>query len=186
MLTEFQRHKLTHFFRLLDLDKNDILELDDFSDIAVDLSQELGYAFEGPEHKFLVDRCVGFYYMLLDEIPHKGNQVIILEEWLSFFDANVVNNTDQDFFDTFTEFMIGFFFDVFDENNDGYISDGEYADLFLVYNIDIKYSGKSFVNLDANKDGRLSRNELIFAFETYVSSDDPNEKGNWIFGDWRS
>lgn len=185
MLSDFQRRKLTHFFRLLDLDKNDVLELEDFSDIAEDLSLELGYVFEGPEHKFLVDRCVGFFYNLLGEIPHMGHQVINLEEWLDFFDKNVVNNTDQDFFDNFTEFMIGFFFDVFDENKDGYISDEEYADLFLVYSIDIKYSGKSFVNLDTNKDGRLSRNELIFAFETYIASDDQQEKGNWIFGDWR-
>ena len=122
MISDIQRHKLTHFFRLLDLDKNDILELEDFSEIAETLSQELGHAYEGPEHKFLVDRCVGFYYTLLSEIPHAGHQVIVLEEWLKFFDENVINNRDQDFFDNFTEFMIGFFFDVFDENKDGYIN----------------------------------------------------------------
>ena len=186
MLSDFQRQKLTHFFRLLDLDKNDVLELEDFSDIAVDLCTELGYEFEGKEHKFLVNKCVSFFYSLLEEITHRGNQTIQLDEWLKFFEESVIDNTDQEFFDTFTEFMMGFFFDVFDENKDGYISDEEYADLFLVYHIDIKYSAKSFVNLDSNKDGRLSRTELIFAFETYLASDDASMKGNWIFGDWRT
>ncbi len=184
MLSDFQRTKLTHFFRLLDQDGNNFLQLEDFSDIAERLRMEFEYAYDGPENKFLVSRCVNFFHKLLSNVTHEGKQTIDLEEWLAYAQKELVDNQDLNELEEFTEFMVGFFFDLFDENKDGYISAEEYADLFMIYHIDIKYSAKSFVNLDINKDGRLSRTELLFAFETFVTSDDPTMKGNWIFGDW--
>jgi len=74
--------------------------------------------------------------------------------------------------------------DLFDDNHDGYISTDEYVDMFVVYGIDIKYSAKSFIKLDINRDDRLSRNELLHAFETFLLSNEPNQPGNWIFGNW--
>ncbi len=185
MLSDLQRKKLTHFFRLLDLDNNDILQLDDFSDIAERLSQEFGYDHASDEHKFLVDRCVNFFHRLLTNIEHEGYQVISLEEWLNYMDTTFVHNPEHEALDEFTDFIIGFLFDLFDENNDGYLSAEEYADMFLLYNIDIKHSGKAFTSIDINKDERLARNELVYAFETFMTSDDPDARGNWIFGDWR-
>ncbi len=184
MLSNFQTRKLTHFFKLLDQNDDGCLQLEDFSDIAERLRMEFAYAYNSKEDKFNVDRCVNFFHKLLTNISHHDKQKISLEEWLSFLDKSLVSNPDMEALEEFTEFMVGFFFDLFDENKDGYISAEEYADLFLIYHIDIKYSAKSFINLDINKDGRLSRNELIFAFETFIVSDDPKQKGNWIFGDW--
>lgn len=186
MLSDFQRKKLTHFFQLLDLDKNDILQLEDFSDIAERLCIEFSYDQGSKEQKFLVDRCVNFFHKLLGDIKHEGYQVISLEEWLKYMAVEFIENRNTDALDEFSEFMIGFLFDMFDENNDGYISAEEYADLFVVYGIDIKYSAKAFINIDINKDDRLARNELLFAFETFLTSDDATMKGNWLFGDWQS
>ncbi len=186
MLTEFQKKKLTHFFRLLDQDGNGCLQLEDFSDIAERLRMEFGFSYESKENKFLVDRCVNFFHKFLTNIKHSEGQTISLQEWLEYADKRLVAPGEENEvnLDEFVEFMVGFFFDLFDENHDGYISTDEYADLFLIYKIDIKYSAKSFINLDINKDGRLSRTELLYAFETFVTSDDPKLKGNWIFGQW--
>ena len=186
MLSEFVKTKLTHFFRLLDQDRNDQLELDDFSDIAERIRFELAYAYDSQENKFIVDRCVKFFYKLLKDVSHQGKQTIGLDEWLVFADNHLVNGRNEEKLEEFSDFMIGFFFDLFDENKDGYISAEEYADLFLIYHIDIKYSAKSFINLDINRDGRLSRNELIYAFETFITADDPKVRGNWIFGNWQA
>ncbi len=184
MLTDFQRKKLTYLFELLDDNKNGYLQLDDFSDIAEDLCVNLGYAYESSDHRFIVEKSVGFFYKLLKDIPHEANQIISLESWLDFFDQKIIKPKNEELLDEYIELFIGFLFDLFDENHDGYISVDEYADLFMTYRIDIKYSAKSFVNLDINGDGKLSKNELIHAAEIFLTSDDSEQKGNWIFGSW--
>ncbi len=186
MLSDFQRKKLTYFFHLLDDNKNGYLQLEDFSEIAEELCINLEYEFESSDHKFIVDKSVGLFYKLLKDIPHEEKQIISLEAWLDFFDKKLISNRNEELLDEYIELFIGFLFDLFDENHDGYISVDEYADLFVTYGIDIKYSAKSFVNLDINQDGKLSKNELIHAAETFMTSDDPSQKGNWIFGNWDS
>lgn len=183
MLSDFQKQKLTYFFRLLDLNKNGYLRLDDFSEISEKAREKLGYDTGSKEHKFLADRSVRFFHRLLGDIPHADNQAIQLEEWLMFF-GQLISSEDEEQLDEYTELIIGFLFDLFDDNHDGFISVEEYADIFFMYGIDIKYSAKAFINLDVNQDDRLSRYELMHAVETFLTSDNQADRGNWIFGNW--
>lgn len=184
MLSEFQTRKLTYFFGLLDLNKNGFLQLSDFTEISERIRQKLDYNDASSEHKFLVDTSVRFFHRLLADIPHADNQVIKLQEWLEFFDAEIISSREEDVLDEYVEMIIGFLFDLFDDNHDGYISVEEYADIFLIYGIDIKYSAKAFIKLDLNQDDKLSRYELLHAVETFLTSDEREEKGNWVFGNW--
>ncbi|MEQ8582688.1 MAG: EF-hand domain-containing protein [Marinoscillum sp.] len=184
MVSEFQEKKLIHFFGLLDSHKNGFLHADDFSEIAERIRIGLGYEANGPKHVWLAEKSAKFFHALLLEIPHKDNQKIARNEWVTFVSEQVIAQGNEDVLEEFQEFIIGFLFDLFDDNHDGYISTDEYVDMFVVYGIDIKYSAKSFIKLDINRDDRLSRNELLHAFETFLLSNDPNQPGNWIFGNW--
>lgn len=184
MVTAFQRKKLEHFFNLLDSHKNGFLQVEDFSEIAERIRLGLGYDPGTPKHKFLAEKSTKFFHTLLAEAPHQGSHEINLEEWINYLDTKIINGNDVEKLEEFGEFIIGFIFDMFDDNHDGYISTDEYVDMFVVYNIDIKYSAKSFLKLDINKDDRLSRKELIYAVEVFLTSDDPSQPGNWVFGKW--
>ncbi|MEQ8474433.1 MAG: EF-hand domain-containing protein [Marinoscillum sp.] len=184
MITDVQKKKLTHFFGLLDSHKNGFLHVDDFSEIAERIRLGLGYEAGGEKHVFLAKKSAKFFHTLLNDISHENKQVITQKEWLDYIDTNIINNESDEVKEEFEEFIIGFLFDLFDDNHDGYISTDEYVDMFVVYGIDIKYSAKAFLKLDLNKDDRLSRNELLHAFEVFLLSDDPNQAGNWIFGNW--
>lgn len=184
MISEFQRKKLIHFFNLLDSHKNGFLHVDDFSEISERIRMGLGYEEGGEKHKFLADKSTHFFHRLLNATPHGNGQVIMRDEWVEHIYNEIIMNENEEVLEEFEEFVIGFLFDMFDDNHDGYISTDEYVDMFVVYGIDIKYSAKSFLNLDINKDDRLSRNELIHAFETFLLSDDPKQPGNWILGKW--
>lgn len=184
MVSAFQKQKLEHFFGLLDSHKNDHLHADDFSEIAERIRIGLGYEANGPKHVFLAEKSAKFFHTLLLEIPHKGNQIIAKDEWVHFVSDQIISGGNEEVLEEFQEFIIGFLFDLFDDNHDGYISTDEYVDMFVVYGIDIKYSAKAFLKLDINKDDRLSRKELLYAFETFLLSDDPSKAGNWIFGNW--
>ncbi|REE02109.1 EF-hand domain-containing protein [Marinoscillum furvescens] len=184
MITEVQRKKLAHFFELLDSHKNGFLHVDDFSEIAERIRMGIGYEAGGEKHKFLAEKSTRFFHAFLNAIPHNGNQVITKEEWVNFVEEEIISKGNEEVLEEFKEFIIGFLFDLFDENHDGYISTDEFVDMFVVYGIDIKYSAKSFLKLDLNKDDKLSRNELLHAFEVFLLSDDPSQPGNWIFGNW--
>lgn len=184
MLTEFQEKKLKYFFDILDGNRNGFLQIDDFQEMAESLAVNLGHDFESEDYLYIVEKCVGFFHRLLRDISNSKNQTITPEGWISFFDEKIIAPFDEELLDDYVDLIIGFLFDLFDKNNDGYISIEEYSDLFMTYGIDIKYSAKSFVNLDVNGDQRLSKNELNHAAETFLTSDDPLQKGNWIFGNW--
>ncbi|MFT4737416.1 MAG: Ca2+-binding EF-hand superfamily protein [Paraglaciecola sp.] len=184
MLSDFQRNKLAYFFSLYDLNNNDFLQLDDFTDIADRLCEKLQYQSASKHHEFLVRKTVALFHRLLTDIPHKDEQRIYLDQWLKFFEEKVLKSGKEDFLDDYVELIIGYIFDLFDENNDGYISLDEYKQVFDIYGIDVTYVDKAFDNLDLNRDMRLSRYELIRSVETFLLSDDPLDKGNWIFGNW--
>jgi Ca2+-binding EF-hand superfamily protein len=184
MLSEFQKTKLTYFFGLYDLNKNGYLHLEDFTGIAEKLCEKMEYKSGSRHHEFLVRKTVALFYRLLNDIPHPEQQVIHLEEWLDFFEKAILKAGKEENLEEYIEIIIGYLFDLFDENNDGYISVEEYKKVFEIYGIDIEYVDKAFDNLDLNKDYRLSRYELFHAVETFLISDDPLEKGNWIFGNW--
>jgi Ca2+-binding EF-hand superfamily protein len=184
MLSDFQKTKLTYFFGLYDLNKNGYLHLEDFTGIAEKLCEKMEYKTGSKHHEFLVRKTVALFYRLLSDIPHPDQQIIHLEEWLEFFEKAILKAGMEENLEEYIEIIIGYLFDLFDENNDGYISVEEYKKVFEIYGIDIEYVDKAFDNLDLNKDYRLSRYELFHAVETFLISDDPLEKGNWIFGNW--
>jgi Ca2+-binding EF-hand superfamily protein len=184
MLTNFQSKKLTYFFGLYDLNKNDYLQLEDFTDIAEKLCEKLEYQPDSKHYKKLVEKTVGLFYKLMKDIPHGDNQFILLDDWLRFFDTQVIGPKNEEMLEEYAELIIGYLFDLFDDNNDGYISLEEYKGVFEIYGIDQHYLEKSFLNLDLNNDRKLSRYELIRSVETFLTSDDALMKGNWIFGNW--
>jgi len=61
------------------------------------------------------------------------------------------------------EQMVAELFDVFDVNNDGVISRGEFVSLAksLLYENDFQMSGDIFKQFDANHDNVISKDELI-------------------------
>lgn len=184
MLSEFQKKKLTYFFGLYDLNKNGYLQLEDFTDIAEKLCEKLEYQPDSKHYKRLVDKTVGLFYKLLKDIPHGDEQIIYQQDWVLFFEKKIIDTENEEMLEEYAELIIGYLFDLFDDNNDGFISLSEYKGVFEIYGIDQSYLEKSFLNLDLNNDQKLSRYELIRSVETFLTSDDPLMKGNWIFGNW--
>ena len=183
MLTEFQKEKLTHYFKLLDYDHNGVIEKADFTAIAENLCILWGFK-EGTEqfnkYTHLFGQCwTDFKNLIQHSNPHSAT----MEEWFTFADIYLVNG-EEDFFNRYILKVLSELFDCFDANGDGFISLEEYIDLFMAYHIEVRYSAKSFIRLDLNNDDLLSKVELLTAVEQFFKSDDQESPGNWLFGFW--
>lgn len=182
MISDVQEKKLSHYYQILDFNGDGILERTDFIEIGKNLCTLWSFAEDTEPYNRIINKCATAW----EDFKHftgEYAETATLEEWLIFADLNIVNGDDE----SYEKHINGFvkdILDLFDENQDDYLSLDEYIDLFMAYRIDIKYSAKAFTKLDLNDDGLLSKQELITAFSEFFRSSDPNSRGNWIFGFW--
>ncbi|WP_462249905.1 EF-hand domain-containing protein [Ekhidna sp.] len=186
MSADFQRKKLGYFFRILDLNSNSCLQMDDFTEMVEKVRIRQDYEPNSKEHKRITGKAVKLFNSLVKDIkPFTFNQVTE-NEWVDFFLKEVILSGDEDTLDDYKELIFNFMFDFFDQNRDGFISKKEYEDFYDIFGIDRAYCDKAFSLLDKTQSYRLSRYDLMSAVEEFFASSDPTVHGNWIFGNWDS
>ncbi len=184
MLKPAQEKKLTHYFNILDHNKNGELQEDDFVGIGEDICINLNVSPNSEEYSSIVNRSRGLYFRLLKDIGKKAGESIILNDWLTWFDREIITAKNVELLKTYILMTVKYVFDLYDQNDDGLLTIEEYADMFTIYGIDIKFSAKSFTRLDRNHDEVISKDELLNAVKEFFVSSDPEAGGNWIFGNW--
>jgi hypothetical protein len=185
MLSEFQKRKLIHYFNILDYNDNGVIESDDFEAVGDNLCILWGFREHSMEYKGCMQSFRKSWEDFKKLVPQGDSEKGTLDEWLYFCDKYLVNGPDN-FFEKYIGKLSREIFDLFDNNEDGYISLDEYIDLFMAYHIEIRYSAKSFTKLDKNHDDRISKEELIRAIYQFFRSDDEKSPGNWLFGFWEA
>lgn len=183
MLTELQERKLIHYFDILDHNGNGSIEEDDFSGVGENLCVLWDILPGTKEYKKIISSVTQQWTGLLASIGNNNLESATKDEWLDFADRYIVNGEKKDY-DVYVKNVVEGIFGMFDQNGDNVISFKEYIDLFMAFRIEIRHSAKSFVNMDVNNDGFISKQELELAVEEFYRSDDPDAKGNWLFGDW--
>lgn len=182
MISDYQKRKLTHLFELLDVNKNGYLQLGDFMSIADTLRKKLKLSEHSSHYQALCDSCKKLYDKFREEICLPTKKTISLEEWISYFTVVLDSDRSEEIVETYKVLIYSFLFDVFDDNNDGYISREEYGEMYEIYNISDSGIAEAFESIDVYVDDRLSKYELINAIEVFLTSADPADRGNLIFG----
>lgn len=183
MLTPLQGKKLTHYFNVLDFDRNGILEKQDFTNIGINLAMNLGMHEGDDDFKDLVQKSEQIWLSFRSFIKGEIDDTATLGEWLRFADKNIVNGSPE-LYEKHVNIVASEIIRLFDTDDDGYLSLEEYIELFVAYRIDVKYSAKSFVKLDTNYNEEISYDELLEAIRQFYRSDDEKAPGNWLFGFW--
>lgn len=182
-MTEFQKIKIEYLFSVLDSNGNQILQPDDFTGVAENLSDILGYEKDSKLRLELKLRSYRLFVQILADIG-KEEINITLDEWRKFF--SFIGSVRPQFIKRYVTRVVNYFFSLFDENGDSLINRQEYGNMFKAYGIDQEYLEVAFNKLDENSDDYINKDELINGFYDFFLSSDPESPGNWIFGNWEA
>lgn len=74
-------------------------------------------------------------------------------------------------------------FTICDRDGDGFLEQSEFAKFHQAFGCTSANSQIAFQKLDSDGDGQLTVEELLTAWQEYYTSNDPDARGNWLYGD---
>ncbi|MFY0688755.1 MAG: EF-hand domain-containing protein [Cyclobacteriaceae bacterium] len=184
MLSILQTQKLTHFFNILDQDKNGMLQIQDFEQVGQNVCSSLCLKVDTSAYDEIINKCRSMFHNLITSVAHNNHDFISPNAWLTYFDLEVITSQNRQTLNDFINLTIDNLFEIYDQNGDGEICLDEYIDMFTVYGITASQTAKSFPKLDTDGNETISKEELQQAMKDFFVSDDPLAKGNWVFGMW--
>jgi Ca2+-binding EF-hand superfamily protein len=179
MLTDLQRRKLTHYFRVYDVDDDGRIGPLDFARITENVRILNGYKDGSTAHQDLRTAFQERWEALrsVADLDHDGT--VDLDEWLQYWDGVV---SEDDRYHAQVAVVADRLFENFDIDEDGVIGVDEFCDFFAVYGMRAAVARQVFVDLDSDGDGRISRDEFLEMASQFYRSDEPEAPGNRLFG----
>jgi juvenile hormone diol kinase len=179
MLTDLQRQKLAHYFRVYDVDDDGTISLRDFERVVENVRALHGVDESSPVHGGLRDGYLLRWSALAASADEDKDGNVDLDEWLSYwedvldddvrYEVEIVSVTQR-------------LFEVFDTDEDGVLGADEFCNFYGVYGLKSTLARQVFMDLDADGDGQVTRMELMVMAHQFYRSDDPDAPGNRLFG----
>lgn len=179
MLTVFQQQKLPRLFAVHDLNGDGVINRVDFEEYTRRIAGLRGWGPESMEYNELLARFFMFWHGLEDIATGKGVQDVTITEWFEYWDR-ILNTPGV--FDAVITPIGRMIFTMLDEDGDGSITADEYAAIYRSGGLDPAEAIAAFSQLDLDRDGQLSIDEIMVHADEFFRSDDPNAPGNALFG----
>ena len=183
MLTELQRKKQTHYFNLVDSDKDGRITASDWAEIGRNLASMRNLKRGTPGHDGVMATMGTIWANLSKYSTDPDGTYVSLADWLLFEEEKVIICDDESYEDYVNTIARGVFV-LLDSDGDGYIGKGEYIDLAMSFWVPPKHAVPSFEILDKDGDGQISLDEFLGLILEFHRSDDATTPGNWFFGPW--
>jgi Ca2+-binding EF-hand superfamily protein len=181
-MTELQKAKQVHYFNVLDYNGDGVLEKQDFVNIADRLADMRDYEEGSSRHTAVRQEILRMWTNARALSGKEGQAQITLDDWLAHeqkvLDSNVLIHS-------YVQGIARAIFDILDEDNDGVISKKEYLKFFRSFRGDDEDAEMAFQKLDEADNGYLTRKSFLEAVTEFHLSDDPEARGNWLFGPYQ-
>lgn len=164
-------------------DQNDdgVLENSDALALAARIIACIGEPMNSPKSHALFDAFENFWQHVSKELgTNKDGQITPLEWRVGLERAFAADPKD---FDNGFKPLAQALWNILDRDNDGNVEADEFASFHKAFGTSPANSRISFEHLDTDKDGKLSVEELLTAWQEYYTSEDPDAPGNWLYGD---
>ncbi len=186
LLSDLQRRKILHKFELLDIDRNGLIEFQDFAHVIDGLGHERGWEPDDPRMQKLVATNLALWEAIERYCDTNRDGAITPEEWLDYHAEALTKAQEFDQlipgFETTIAAFTAFIHDLLDCDGDGLVSEEDYLQLSRAHGIDDVEACKTFDAIDKDRDGTLTLEEVSELVHQFYLSDDPEAPGNEFFG----
>lgn len=179
MLSKLQTRKLTRYFRVYDVDDDGAIGPSDFERVVENVRVLHGLDDASAGHQALRQSYVLRWQALAAHADVDQDGAVDLGEWLGYWKDVLANPTR---YEEEVAAMSATLFDIFDTDEDGVIGADEFCNFYSAYGLSAALARQVFMDLDANGDGQVSRDELLAMGREFYRSDDPEAPGNRLFG----
>jgi Ca2+-binding EF-hand superfamily protein len=179
MLTELQRQKLPNLFAVHDLNRDGVINRDDFEEYTARIAASRGWGPDSAEYQQLLTHFMTFWSGLEQIALMIGAREVTLTAWHEYWDRIL---SAPGVFEKIVAPIGQTVFSIVDHDGDGSIAFEEYARMYQGAGVREQDVRAVFARLDANQDGRLSLDEFMTLADQFFRSNDPSEPGNLLFG----
>ncbi|XP_075221564.1 uncharacterized protein LOC142324603 [Lycorma delicatula] len=195
-LTPVQREKLEHFFsHLLDMDRDDLISVQDFDAFIEKLRHFADWTDNSPEFITLRQVKEGFvdHFISAQQSRDKGIklkpqlQVISLEEWLGHWGKLLHNAYNLADFPVWLQYLPKIIYQVINSSGSGVISRDELSSFYssmlgLSAQQINELLNRAYVAMTANGEHPLTYSIYRLCFANFLLGRYPNGPGEYIFG----
>jgi juvenile hormone diol kinase len=179
MLSDLQQKKLTHYFRVYDVDDDGRIARPDFERVVENVRALHAADEQSSTHRRLHDGYLRRWEALRSSADANHDGGVDVAEWLGYWDGVL---SDEDRYDAEVAAVTRTLFDIFDTDGDGALGPDEFCNFYGVYGLNAAMARQVFTTLDIDGDGIVSRHELVAMAHEFYRSDDPEAPGNRLFG----
>jgi juvenile hormone diol kinase len=179
MLSDLQRQKLTRYFRVYDVNDDGQIGPADFLRVVENVRILHGLKDGSPQHEALLGGYLNRWESMRTSADADADGGVDLGEWLDYWEALVADDAR---YEKEMGRHIDRILEIFDTDEDGILGPDEFCDFFGTYGLSTALARSVFLDLDANSDGAVSRDELRQMADQFYRGDDPEAPGNRFFG----
>jgi Ca2+-binding EF-hand superfamily protein len=179
MLTELQKQKLPNLFAVHDLNRDGVINRDDFEEYTARIAGTRGWGPESAEYKQLLSHFMTFWGGLEVVAKSIGAHEVTMTAWLEYWDRIL---STPGVFEQIVAPIGQTVFSIVDHDGDGSIAFEEYAAMYQHSGFPEEDIRLVFGRLDTNQDGRLSLDEFMTLVGQFFGSSNPADPGNLLFG----
>jgi len=179
MLTLLQQQKLTRYFRVYDVDDDGRLARSDFERVAENVRVLHVVSGLSASHRRAQEGYLGRWDALRASADADADGGVDLREWLDYWDGVL---SDEARFEKEVSSVTAGLFELFDTDRDDILGADEFCNFYGIYGLKSALARKVFLDLDADGDGSVTRQELLAMAHEFYRSDDPRAPGNQLFG----
>ena len=179
MLKDLTKRNITNLFKATDRDNDGFLTKKDYQMRIDSFAIELNLSKESAEYTDFEANTLNDWYHLQKYADLNGNGKIDLNEWINYFDEMLQTEEGYEIVAANYAERIGI---LLANKETGLLSIEEYKILLRCYGFGDYEADQSFEKLDTNGNNFISPSELIEATRQWISSDNAEDPGHWLFG----
>ncbi len=161
---------LSQLFRMLDYDRNGVIEPQDFEQIVASIAELRGWPPTSLEYRTVSAFWLGLGETLQERVDTSGDHKITEMEWSEYMGKGL----DIDFADAFTKLI--------DVDHDGRICLNELKTFYLAYKVDSDAVEQRFHDLDLDQDHYISSEEMKETFKHFMYGENFSTSATWLIG----